>query len=207
MKYTLVISTTALLLSACASNEKAPVEVQPAPEPVVEAPAQVEAIMSAPENGVFFPQLQGTWVRECQPFDPDEPDGSYEITTMDFQGNDYQSNTTVYQDSSCTTELTRGFLQAGSSFQAYGTLTRPTGGANTQLGAAAFININNERYTIDNQPIVASMVSFFQPETTYTIVLVSENQFFLGDDYASQDAESTAGRPRTLNMEQAYTKR
>jgi len=168
MKYTLVISTTALLLSACASNEKAPVEVQPAPEPVVEAPAQVEAIMSAPENGVFFPQLQGTWVRECQPFDPDE---------------------------------------AGSSFQAYGTLTRPTGGANTQLGAAAFININNERYTIDNQPIVASMVSFFQPETTYTIVLVSENQFFLGDDYASQDAESTAGRPRTLNMEQAYTKR
>lgn len=208
MKY-LVPACMALLLTACASPDPGPVEIEPpaTPEPVVvEDPVVPEPVAVAPIDGVFFPELQGTWNRECRPFDEDEPDGSFEKSTFTVEGNDFQTNTTVYQDSGCTTELTRGFLQAGSSFQTYGTLGRPAGSAETPMGTAAFIDLSTDRHTIDNQPIIASLQGFFQPETGYSIVVVNGNQFFLGDESGGQDGESAASRPTSLDTDRLYTR-
>lgn len=200
------LAATALISGCSSSNSDDPVADPATAEPA--ADSQTPAPDTAPEPtagnaGVLFPELQGSWSAGCQFFDEEEPSEGYANTVITVTGNDFQTNTLVYSDSNCVTPLPRGFLQFGDDFQSYGTIERPEGSADTSVGAVPFINMNYDRYTIENQPLIASAAALFQPYTDYSIVYVDGDQMYLGDlDIPGQDGESAETRAITLDFEE-----
>ena len=203
------VAVCAGLLSACATGTSTVTNEAP-----VSAPAVVDEVLAPPEiktpdapiDGMAFPQLQGSWVRICKPFDPDEPDGSYERTTMTVSGDTLESETIVYSDSNCTAELERGFMQFGSSGQFNGYLERPAGSVDTSVGEAPLIDITIEETLIDNQPLDASVAGFFPVNTSYNIVHVDGDTMYLGVSDGNLDGDTPQTRPQQLDLVVPYTR-
>lgn len=201
-----VISSAATLAS-CASTKPVAVNTPQPVQDVVkeveeEKPVEVES-PAGPVGGIAFPELQGTWVSSCRPMFDDEPEEGFEITQISVSGNEFVSNTTVYSDSSCSSELSRGFMQAGSTFQFYAQISRPGGSANTVVGLAPNIDIDMQRATIDNKPLSAAIAPFMPLEVDYNIVFVESGSAM----YLGEGGESTGDRSRELNLDKRYVKR
>ena len=158
------------------------------------------------DGTVAFPELQGMWSEDCDFYDPAEPEEGYTISTFTVTGNIFKTNTTIYSDSNCVTLLERGFLQAGSSAQTNGVLTRPGGSANTSVGAVPFIDITTQEYTIDGKPVIASLAAFFPVETDYEIVYVDGGTFYLGVVSQALDGSSPETRPTALDFQRPFTR-
>lgn len=200
----MILSTT--LLAACASS--GPAELS-APEPIAAAveavqeaePEQVES-PAGPIGGIAFPELQGSWLSSCRPMFDDEPEEGFEITRITVSGNEFNSDTSVYSDASCTEQLERGVLQIGKSFQVYAEIFRPGGSTNTVVGAAPNIDIDMKSGTIDNEPLTPEVAPFMPLEVDYNIVFVEgESAMYLGEG-----GETAQSRPTELDLDKRFVK-
>lgn len=177
--------TTVLLLASCSSGGSG----ESAQVPIA-------------DTEVLFPELQGSWAKDCVLFDEEQPTAGFERSVVTVTGNEWVIDTKIFTDSNCVTPLPLGFLQLGDDFQSYANLTRPDGAASTSVGAVPYVNIAFQRFTIEDEPLAPAAAALNTPYVDYTIVYVDGNQMFLGDsEVPGQLGDTAATRSVTLDFE------
>jgi len=202
-----VLSCLAISLAGCSSgnSDNSTADMPASPMVGEQNPDTLQQPVNG--SGSLFPEMQGSWSRDCQLFDEEEPNEGYERGVITITGNEFVADTKVYSDSNCVTPLGRGILQFGDDFQSYGTLERPGGTANTSVGSTPFININFTRFTIEGEPLVPAVAPLFSPYVDYTIVHVDGDQMYLGDsDLPGQDGDTAQTRSVVLDFTDALTR-
>ncbi len=162
---------------------------------------------SEQEGGsTLFPELQGTWARSCRLFDEEEgPAQGYERSEIIFRDDSIFIDTEVFFDSNCVVPLAQAALQFGDDFQSFGSLIAPGGSADTSVGAVPFLDIDITSFTIEDQPLVASIAFLFSPFTDFTIAYRQGDQLFFGNpDVPDQDGETALTRSVTLDFEDPW---
>jgi len=202
-----VLSFLATSLAACSSSNSDNPTADTFTSPMVDVPNPDTSQQPVNGSGVLFPEMQGSWSRDCLLFDEEEPSEGYERSVITVTGNEFVVDTKVYSDSNCVTPLARGFLQFGDDFQSYGTVERPGGTADTSVGAMPFIDLNFTRFTIEGEPLVPEVAAFYTPYVDYTIVHVDGDQMYLGDpDFPGQDGDTAQTRSVVFDFTDPLTR-
>jgi hypothetical protein len=133
-------------------------------------------------------ELEGSWLKSCGVADPTDPSSHYDIVTISFSGNSFNSDIKNYTDAGCSTPLAFSpNPTASGTFIVGNSVALAAGGSATQIDT--HINTyNGAPFDID----------------TYGIFRIDTDTLYMEDDTGALDGSSPALRPDSLDFNRPF---
>ena len=131
--------------------------------------------------------LEGTWVKQCNALNQADPNTYYDVITLTFVGNNFESNILNYTDPGCTIPDTLIPNPSASGTFTVGDTVITTGGLN-----AIEIDSHNEH---------TSGATF---NDQFIIFYIDGNTLYFGNANGVNDGSTPEMRPNTLNFDRSF---
>jgi len=132
--------------------------------------------------------LEGSWVKSCSAQDPNDPDTYYDVITVSFASNRFDSSVEIYTDTGCT------IPDALSP--------NPTASGNFTVGNNLTTTGGLEATELDSQVILSNGRTFNSND--FNIFYITGNILYVGDTRGTNDGSTPALRPDSLDLNRGF---